>query len=405
MNILYLAHRIPYPPNKGDKIRSYHMLRYLAERHDVWCACFVDDPADFEHVAALRRICRDVIALPLKRGWATVRGLCHLAIDEPASEGFYRDHGMARRLRALSARVDFDAALFYSSSMGQYADAVRARRKVIDFCDLDSRKWAELAGRARWPRSALLAAEARLLAEREHELYAQFDATLLISAAEAAGWRAYDRERLHIVGNGVELPALPADLRYDSGVVGFVGDMRYAPNVDGVCWFAQEVWPRVYVACPRAEFHIVGRGAPKRVNELGAIPGIRVIGEVAQVLPHLLNFQLVVAPLRIARGVQNKVLEAMAAARPVVATPQAATGIESGAHLLIAADAAAMVESVQSLLDVPDECRRLGQCAIRQTSEIHDWGQRLSGLDAVLFKHDCPPIPQAVDPRLVLVAR
>lgn len=387
MRILYLAHRIPYPPNKGDKIRSYHTLRYLADRHEVWCACFVDDPADRQHVGALASLCRGVIALPLNRRWATLRGLGNLLIEEPASDGFYRVPAMARRLAELTSRVDFDAALFFSSSMGQYADAVRARRKLIDFCDLDSRKWAELARLAAWPRSALLALESRLMAEREHALYERFDATILISAAEAAGWREGDRQKLVIVGNGVELPQLPGGLRYDCGVVGFVGDMRYAPNVDGVCWFAQEVWPRVRAACPSAEFHVVGRGAPKRVHALATLPGVRVLGEVPEILPHLLDFQMVVAPLRIARGVQNKVLEAMAAARPVVATPEAATGIvdaENGA-LIVRAGAGEFAATCIDLLRSPTRCRLAGHRARAYAARRFRWVRQLSALEAALL--------------------
>jgi len=386
MNVLYVAHRIPYPPNKGDKVRAHHMLRYLAERHDVWCACFVDDPADMRHVPVLRSLCREVVALPLRRRMATVRGLCDLALDEPASVGFYRDGAMRRRLADLSSRVAFDAAVFFSSSMGQYADVVRARRKIIDFCDLDSRKWAELSRHGHWPKSALLAQEARLLAECEHELYERFDATVLISAAEAAGWRVHERAKLHIVGNGVELPHLPVKLVYDSGVVGFVGDMRYAPNVDGVLWFSREVWPRVRAACPRAEFHIVGRGAPGSVRRLAEDPGVRVVGEVPEVQPHLLSFQVAVAPLRIARGVQNKVLEAMAAARPVVVTPQAAEGIEatSGKHHLVAVDADDCVRQVTGLLGDSHRCAQLGACARRHVTITFDWDHQLTPMDALV---------------------
>jgi sugar transferase (PEP-CTERM/EpsH1 system associated) len=386
VNILYLAHRIPFPPNKGDKVRSYHTLRHLADRHDVWCACFVDDPADMQHVGRLLEFCRNVIAIPLDRRRASVRGLCNLARNRPASDGFYRDRTMWRPLCELSMQVNFDAALFFSSSMGQYAEAVRARHKVIDFCDLDSRKWGQLASLSRPPRSWLLRAEARLLAEREHELYDRFDATILISEAEASGWREHDRDRLHIVGNGVELPNLLTDLRYDTGIVGFVGDMRYAPNVDGVCWFAQAIWPQIHAECPQAEFHIVGRGAPGSVRRLAVVPGIRVVGEVPDVLPHLLDFQVVVAPLRIARGVQNKVLEAMAAARPVVATPQAAHGIaaEPNEHIIVAAKPAAMATRVRQLLREPVACRRTGTQARAHVATRYDWGVQLSRLISIL---------------------
>jgi len=393
VKILYLAHRIPFPPNKGDKIRSHQALRHLARRHDVWCACFVDDPEDLRHVSALGDICRGVIALPLHRRSAVLRGLGRLAIDEPATEGFYHDRRMQVRLRDLSRRIKFDAALFFSSSMGQYADDVRARRKVIDFCDLDSRKWAALARITRPPRSWMLAAEARFLAARELEQYERFDASILISRQEASGWPAEHGAKLFIVRNGVELPDLPRQLAYDTGIVGFVGDLRYPPNVDAVCWFAETIWPRIHAACGAAEFQIVGRGAPRRVRCLQRTRGVHVVGEVVEVLPHLARFQVAVAPLRIARGVQNKVLEAMAAARPVVCTLQAATGIDAvpGKHFIVTGQEDEMRRRVVELLTDPARCALLGARARQFVERSCSWQEPMDRLERVLAGLQDPP--------------
>ncbi|MCB9851006.1 MAG: TIGR03087 family PEP-CTERM/XrtA system glycosyltransferase [Phycisphaerales bacterium] len=389
MNILYLTHRIPYPPNKGDKIRTYNTLRYLAERHDVWCACFVDDPSDMQYVSDLRAMCREVIAIPLPRLQAKARALLALFVDESASEGFYQNHEMATRLRELSRSVRFDAALFFSSSMGQYADCVRARRLVLDFCDLDSRKWADLAKRSNPLRSWVYRAEARMLAARERELFDRFDASILISDTEAADWNVRNRDKLHIIGNGVALPELPRDRRYDSNIVGFVGDLRYPPNEDAVRWFAGEVWPRVRDANSSAQFHIVGRGPSRGVRRLDGQNGIRVIGEVPEVLPHWLSFQVAVAPLRIARGIQNKVLEAMAAALPVVATPQASAGIwaRDGWHLEITGDSMEMAQRIQQLLNEPRACKHIGTAARRHMELNYGWSRQLEPLGATLCEN------------------
>ncbi len=398
MRILYLAHRIPYPPNKGDKIRAFHAIEHLARRHDVYCACFVDDPADLRYVAVLRQMCREVIALPLNRRWATLRGLADLLIDESASEGFYRDARMARALKELGRRVDFDAVLAFSSSMGQYAHCVTARRRVIDFCDRDSRKWAQLAGAHRGPKSWLLAAEARQLAALERRLHIRFDASVLIAPHEAEDWNIPCRRKLHFIGNGVAVPPLPDSPRYDSGVVGFVGDMRYPPNIDGVRWFVEQIWPRIRRNHPAAAFHIVGRHPTRAIRRLKATPGVHVMGEVADVQACLADFQLVVAPLRIARGVQNKVLEAMAAAKPVVAAPAAATGIDAapGEHFYLAENEPMFALQVGRLLDSPTVCAHLGRAGRTLVENHYRWEEHMARLETLLAPAPTLPVKQTL---------
>ena len=401
MNILYLAHRLPYPPNKGDKIRSFNTIKHLSRRHDVWCACFVDDPDDSRHVAGLRQYCQEVIALPLHRRRAALRAVLDLAGNGSATEAFYRDHSMARAVHTLSHRVRFDAVLVFSSSMGQYADCVSAPRKVIDLCDLDSRKWADCARRCAPPRSWLYAAEARRLGTLERRLHQRFDATVLVGEHEAHGWDIPDRDRLCFVGNGVELPSLPARGGYDGGVVGFVGDMSYFPNEDAVRWFAGKVWPEVRRGVASARFDIVGRRPSRAVRRLERIDGVRVVGQVQDVVEHLTRFQLVVAPLRIARGIQNKVLEAMAAARAVVTSTPAACGIDAddGRHFVIADESNVLALRIIRLLRDPLACRAMGQRAREFVATHHDWQQQLASLEEALSGAresvpvvDAPPI-------------
>lgn len=386
LNILYLAHRIPYPPDKGDKIRAYHVLSHLARRHRVWCACFVDDPADVRHIADLRRCCRDVIAVPLDRRRATLRALLHLARGRTATEGFYRVPAMGDRLRTLRRRVGFDVVLAYSSSMAQYANVIDAPRNVLDLCDLDSRKWDQMARRKRPPVSWLLAAEARRLAELETRLCRRFDATILIGAHEARGWSGADRSRLHFVGNGVTLPLAAEPAPPEPATVGFVGDMGYFPNEDAMVWFVRQVWPQVRRAVPAARFEIVGRNPSRAALRLGRVPGVRVVGCVPNVAEHLRRFAVVVAPLRIARGVQNKVLEALAAGKAVVASPQASAGIEidHAVHAMIADGAAAFATQVTRLLDDRDLAARLGAAGRTLVRDRYAWDRRLEALEGIL---------------------
>lgn len=386
MKILYLAHRIPYPPDKGDKIRSYHTLAYLAERHDVWCACFVDDPTDMQHVETLRRICREVVAIPLNRTIAKLRSLLDLAIDETATEGFYRNRAMIDALRQLSRRVAFDCVFVYSSSMGQYARLADAQRRIIDLCDLDSRKWAQIAGYRRPPASWLYRAEADRLERLEHRLYREFDATIVIGPHEARDWSGPDRNKLRFVANGVNLPPLPASPQSDASLVGFVGDMAYFPNQDAVTWFVRQVWPAIRSVVPAARFEIVGRHPSRAVQRLECVEGVHVVGAVPNVTEYLHRFGVVVAPLRIARGIQNKVLESMAAGRPVVATRAAAEGIQAmdGESILLADDAEQLAAQVNRVLRDPMLGAALGQRARALVGEHFSWKRQLAPLDAIL---------------------
>ena len=390
MNLLYLAHRIPYPPDKGDKIRSFNTVKYLAARHRVWCACFVDEPADFEHVTALRKYCSEVVALPLNRARATARGLVGLAAGRTMTETFYRDGDMTRAIRGLCDSVRFDAVLVFSSSMGPYAAAIDVPRKVIDFCDLDSRKWADCARRHPPPRSWLLHLEARRLAALERELVERFDATILIGEHEitdAEGWAPAADGKLHFVSNGADVPSFDTPPRYARGVVGFVGDMRYHPNEDAVCWFVKNVWPQVAAARREAVLEIVGRGPSRRVRRLAGVRRVRVVGPVDRVTDYLRRFQVSIAPLRIARGIQNKVLEAMAAARPVVTTTAAAAGIYGidGQDFLISDDARGFADHVIQLLRDPEECRALGESGRRYVIRNHNWETQVARLAAIVW--------------------
>ena len=221
----------------------------------------------------------------------------------------------------------------------------------------------------------------------EKRLHEQFDATVLIGGHEARGWDIPNRDKLHFVGNGVDLPAIPVDTGYTSRAVGFVGDLRYHPNEDAVCWFCQAVWPSILRAVPDARFYVIGRSPSRAVRRLGRLRGVHVTGEVADVAEHLLRLQVVVVPLRIARGIQNKVLEAMAAARPVVATARAVDGIHAvdGTHVVVADEANTFADRTIRLLDEPATCRSIGQAARDFVARDYDWCHQMAAIERILL--------------------
>jgi sugar transferase (PEP-CTERM/EpsH1 system associated) len=395
--ILFLAHRIPYPPDKGDKIRSWHLLDGLARRCTVHLATFVDDPADRVHVPALEAVCGEVCMRPLPRFAALARGMRRFLTGEPLTTGYYRDRDLLRWVQALAARRPLAAVFVFSSSMAQYADGLsltgRAAR-VLDLCDVDSDKWRQYAVSHAPPLRWLYAREARLLAGIERRAVAEFDATLVVADAEAALLRSIAPEggsRIRVVPNGVDAEYFdPSGERADPYPAGsrpfvFTGAMDYYANVDAVRWFAEAVLPAVRAAVPDALFAIVGSRPAPEVAALARPGAVLVTGRVPDVRPYLAHARVVVAPLRIARGVQNKVLEAMAMARPVVATPHAVQGIPGAeqAGVVVTDDAAAMARSVALAL----EHRRRALPALRRhVEEDFAWRARIDEVAELLLR-------------------
>ncbi len=336
--LLLLVHRIPFPPNKGDKIRSYHLLKSLSERYSVRLGFFVDDADDWQHVETLREWASEVKALPLQPRRAKLKSLRALASGEALSLPYYRN-------RALQKWVDKQCksgcskAVVFSSTMAQYLLGKPQLTVVADFVDVDSDKWAQYAKSLRPPMSWVYQREARQLFRFERQAAAGFAATAFVTGAETALFKKLAPEiskQLITVANGVDYHYFAEDKNCPSPyedsdeVIVFTGAMDYWANIDAVVWFATTIWPKIRLQCPNAKFYIVGGNPSPAVVKLAAIEGITVTGRVPDVRPYVQYSDVAVAPLRIARGVQNKVLEALSMEKPVVMSPQAAEGLEHG---------------------------------------------------------------------------
>ncbi len=337
--VLLLAHRIPFPPDKGDKIRSYHLLRHLAARYHVHLAAFVDDRRDLQHEPHLRSICADVCLVPIDPRRRRLASLFGLLTGEPLSLRFFSDRRLQQWVDQSLASQRFDAVVTYSSPMARFVEGPRyeSMNRIADFIDVDSEKWAQYATSSRWPASWIYAREARTLLAYERRIAGRFNRTLFVSAAEAQLFVGRAPECAGRVGhfsNGVDTdyfdPALDHPNPYPAGgpIAVFTGAMDYRPNIEAVQWFVEAILPLLQQSCPQARFFIVGSNPARSVRQLAETAGVTVTGRVEDVRPYLRHAQAVVAPLRIARGIQNKVLEAMAMERPVVATAAAAEGID-----------------------------------------------------------------------------
>lgn len=387
-NILFLAHRVPFPPDKGDKIRTHHQLRRLASSHHVYCACFVDRPEDRLHAVALHEWCREVCAIDWSRSRAMWRAAAAILCGGTLTTAAYDCPAMRRQIDAWNATIEFDAVVAFSACMAPYAEQARARRRVLDLCDADSRKWLDYAERGHGLRSRIYGIEGRRLEAYERKCVARFDSTIVITDRERALLDPGERcDRLHVIPNGVDLPAIdvPSAAGCDP-VITFVGAMDYPPNVSGILWFARHVWPGVQKAVPGARLMIVGRNPTREVRGLARLPGVCVTGEVPSVWPYLLQSRVAIAPLHIARGLANKALEAMASSRPVVATTGVAQslGAEPDRHLLTADGATAFARQVIRLCRSDPLCNRLAEAGYRHVAMNYCWAEAMDRYAAVV---------------------
>ncbi|MFT8245514.1 TIGR03087 family PEP-CTERM/XrtA system glycosyltransferase [Roseomonas sp. BN140053] len=395
--LLFLAHRIPYPPEKGEKIRSWHMLRHLAETWEVDLGCLADDPADLTHVPFLRTVCAAVqCRFTGARTQLAARALLRARPGLPLTLGWFHDPGLHAWVQDGLAAGRYDAAFVYSSSMAPYLMGPAARRpglrRVLDFVDVDSEKWLAYTEGARAPMRQVWAREARTLLAFERRAALSFDRSVFVSAEEARRFAELAPDcaaRLDHVDNGVELDRFDPAQNYPDPFAGaralvFTGTMNYRPNVEAVTWFATAVMPILRARGRATEFWIVGASPAPAVQALARLPDVRVTGAVPDVRPFLAHAAVSVAPLRIARGIQNKVLEAMAMARPVVASPQAFEGVRAmpGRDLLVADGAADTAARIAALLDGAHP--GMGAAGRAAVAAGHDWSATLRRLDPLL---------------------
>ena len=402
-DVLFLAHRVPYPPDKGDRIRSFQILRWLSRRAAVHLACLADEPVAPVVYETLRRTVERLSIVPLGRWSRWARAFGSLALGGTATEGAFASRALARVVEGWGRETRFHVALASASSVVPYLrlPALRGTPAVVDLVDVDSQKWLDYAAAGRPPRSWLHRLEGRRLRRVEQELPGWARGILLSSEAEKALYREFTSGgRVVALNNGVDLeyfrPAAPAA---EPRCV-FVGALDYRPNVDAACWFCREVWPLIVQRRSEARLALVGRQPTAAVNELARIAGVEVVGQVPDVRPHVAGASVAVVPLRIARGVQNKVLEALAMARATVASPAALCGVRArpGRDLLAATTPSEWVEAVLRLFDDADLRGRLGAAGRRYVEEQHRWERCLQPLADLL------ELPEAAEQDLAAAA-
>jgi sugar transferase (PEP-CTERM/EpsH1 system associated) len=401
-DLLYLMQRLPYPPNKGEKIRNWHILNYLTKWYDVHFGCLIDDPDDRQHIETVRALCASLYVAPLKRRLAKLTCASGLLTGEPLSVTYFRDRGLQHWVADVMARVKPAMTFVNSSNMAPYILGLpRTGKLIVEPGDVDSEKFRSYSATARPPMRQIYRREWRLVQQLERRVALESDQAIFVSAAEAALFRSHVPEAAaKIVGisNGVDHryfdPALGYPAPFDPTLPSFVftGTMDYLPNIDAVVWFATEVLPRIRQMRPTAQFFIVGSSPAEAVRRLALLDGVTVTGRVPDVRPYVFHATAAVGPMRIARGIQNKVLEAMAMGKPVIVTSGALEGIEAtpGQEVILADDAetfaaaAVRLSHANAQHQATPEGLALGMAARRLILQRYDWDACLSGFDALM---------------------
>jgi sugar transferase (PEP-CTERM/EpsH1 system associated) len=402
--LLVVVHRVPYPPDKGDKIRSYNQIKFLVEQGwKVHLCTLADDPSDMQHAVELLKLCASVAIEPLHPKLQKIKSLSAIFMGLPMSARYFYSKNLQQRVNDVLGNHPISAVLCYCSPMAEYLRRAsvnplpygrnRHVSYIMDLVDVDSDKWEQYAKRHSAPMKWVYNLESRLLHRYERSITGWFDAVVLVSEAEANVFRhrVGCQHKIRAVGNGVDLayfhPADKKTVRANSRI-SFCGAMNYLPNVDAVCWFAREVLPRIREKLGEVEFWIIGGAAGDEVRALGNLPGVRVTGRVDDVRPFVWDSDLAVAPIRIARGIQNKVLEAMAMGVSTLVSPQAFEGLEAetGRELTVSpAEPDEFAAVAIELLRDPQRRHDIARNARLMVEEKYSWEGRLQVLDDLLL--------------------
>jgi sugar transferase (PEP-CTERM/EpsH1 system associated) len=394
-DLLFLTQRLPYPPIKGEKIRPLQILKYLTQWYDVHLGCLMDDPSDAEHIETIRAMCRGIHVAPLNRTVAKLMCLRGLLTGESLSVTFFRDRGLTRWVRDVVETVRPAVIFVNSGNMAPYVLDLRKREtRICDLADVDSEKWRAYAETTTGPMRLVYRREWQTVAALEQRIADEFDMSSFVSEAEASLFARLVPNRfgqIRGVSSGVDHryfdPALAHTPVFDTRLPTFVftGTMDYPPNVDAVVWFATEILPVIRRTVPAAQFYIVGNGPSAEVRRLAQIDGVFVTGRVPDVRPYIEHATAGVAPMRIARGIQNKVLEAMSLGKAVVLTSGALEGIEAepGTDVILADSVENFAAGCCRLATTADGMA-IGAAARARIVRDYDWSARLRRFDDLL---------------------
>lgn len=341
--ILFLTHRFPYPPNRGDRIRSFRLLEALSQTGDVDLLSLYDQTPPPEYLAVLNQICSKTGFIPWRPYGRWFKAAFSMAIGKSMTEGLFYSRRLYKKVRQWSREKEYDFVVAFCSSMYPYTcvpELVKAKR-IVDLVDVDSQKWLDYASVCKLPWSSwkklIFLTEGKRLRKKEIEIAQRSMKTLVVSPDEAQLYRSFcpddARGKIVSISNGVDTDYFSPTGNFAHEPVlkrrcVFVGALDYRANLDGIDWFVSHVWSEIRERFPDLELDLVGSAPGEKARGFTRYSGVNLVGPVSDVRPYLQRSEAVIVPLRVARGIQNKVLEAMAMGKPVIASPMSLQGIE-----------------------------------------------------------------------------
>ena len=420
MNILYLAHRIPYPPNKGDKIRSFNEIKYLSRHHEIDLACLADDPDDLKYQTDLEKYCSRVFVQPLNKMSAKIKGLLSLIAGQSISVGYFWKNELQSIVDKWLSEKDYNAIICFSSPMAEYVfrsnaiqlSSLQASRPpgiqadrplhVMDYCDLDSDKWRQYSEQSKFPLNYIYELEFIRLLQYEKKVNKAFDHSIFVTQNEADLFSKLfpEAKNVRVIPNGVDTDYFSPEYankpnainqpdqpnKLSQPILLFTGAMDYHANINGMIWFCDKILPMIRKKNPQVQFYIVGSNPSSQVKALDNKNGVNVTGFVDDIRSYYSSADVCVIPLRHARGIQNKVLEAMAMGKPVISTSNAADGIDAifEEHLLVTDNPIEFASKVASLMGDQASREQLGVNARSFVKKKFNWQANMDKLDGLL---------------------
>jgi hypothetical protein len=389
MKVLFVTHRVPFPPKRGGKIRPFNIIRHLhGQGHEVTVASLARTQAEADEAEGLGNHCTKRLVEVVDDRLAWPRMVAWLPTTRPSSFGYFHSPRLKSRIDAELATGAYNLIFVHCSSVAPYVAEARADVKILDFGDMDSQKWREYSQHRAFPLSAGYWLEAVKLERTERLLAGKFDLATCTTRAEMESLQALGATgRTAWFPNGVDASAFqPSDLAYEPDLVTFIGRMDYFPNQQAVVRFCADVLPVLQARRPGTRFEIVGADPSDEVLGLGKLPGVHVTGSVPAVQPYVTRAALTIAPLEIARGTQNKILESMAMGVPVVCSRQASGGVDAiaGEHLLAYDTREQQVEAILQVLESRELRARLAAAGRSRVLSNHSWASSMQRLDALI---------------------
>jgi len=388
MRIFFVCQRVPFPPDRGDKITTFNEIRHLSMAHEVHLFCLADGSRDLENISGLSDYLQSVTAVPVTGLRSQLRALTALVTGKPLSVAAYNEKRLHDAIKEQFSALKPDLIMVYSCNVAQYAEDFPQVPRLMQFAELDSSRWGQYAKRSPIPLCWIYAIEQRRFFAYEQRIARAFSHALVCTAIEQREFeRLIPGVPVSLVGNGVDLDYFrPAASPKQPGSIVFTGVMDYLPNVDAVIWFCNKALPLIQAQIPEATFVICGSRPTEAVRRLAKKRGVTVTGWVPDTRPFLDRAEVFVAPLRMGRGIQNKLLEGLAMGLPCIASTAAwsGTAVAKGEGLLVADEPQEFAGHVVRLLREPDLRAGMASKARAAVEANYPWATQLAVLDRVI---------------------